>query len=149
MGEIFACPQNEEHQALLAKYAFLAAKPQVVVENYEHVIDQGLPSKLLVLTNDGHAIATAARQRFSNNEFNIILGSPDPFFVEFLRPDASKGAGLVELCKHLGVAMEDVVAFGDGENDKEMLRFAGRGVAMKNAKQPAKDAANEVMEVIK
>ena len=117
------------------------------MENYDEVIEQGLPSKMLVLSSNGPAVAASARERFPNNEFNIILGSPEPFFVEFLRPDASKGAGLVELCKHLEIPMNEVVAFGDGDNDKEMLQFAGRGVAMKNAKQAAKSAADEVMEV--
>jgi hydroxymethylpyrimidine pyrophosphatase-like HAD family hydrolase len=39
-----------------------------------------------------------------------------------------------------------VVSFGDGENDEEFLRYAGLGIAMKNARPLAKSAANLVLE---
>ncbi len=51
------------------------------------------------------------------------------------------------MCAHLGVDLAQVVAFGDGENDTEMLQYAGIGVAMQNAKQQAKEAADIVLEV--
>jgi len=44
----------------------------------------------------------------------------------------------------IGVPLDNVVAFGDGDNDIEFLRMAGRGIAMKNARDVAKSAANEV-----
>jgi Cof subfamily protein (haloacid dehalogenase superfamily) len=44
-----------------------------------------------------------------------------------------KGNGLAWLCAHLQVDAADVVAFGDELNDHEMLRFAGRGIAVANA----------------
>jgi hydroxymethylpyrimidine pyrophosphatase-like HAD family hydrolase len=59
----------------------------------------------------------------------------------------TKGHGLLLLCEKLGVDVGEVIAFGDGENDKEMLEFAGHGCAVYNAKEAAKLAANEVLEV--
>jgi hypothetical protein len=53
--------------------------------------------------------------------------------IEVFAPGVSKGAGLAALCADLGVAREDVVAVGDHRNDVEMLRWAGRGVAVANA----------------
>jgi HAD superfamily hydrolase (TIGR01484 family) len=42
----------------------------------------------------------------------------------------SKASGLTYLCERLGIAAADVLAVGDGNNDVEMVKWAGRGVAM-------------------
>jgi hydroxymethylpyrimidine pyrophosphatase-like HAD family hydrolase len=60
----------------------------------------------------------------------------------------SKGSSLQRLCsEHLNVELKNVAAFGDGDNDKEMLECAGIGFAMKNAGEMAKNSANVVIEV--
>lgn len=55
-----------------------------------------------------------------------------------------KATGLREVCARLGVASADVLALGDGRNDIEMLRWAGRGVAIGDAPDEVKDAADAV-----
>ena len=59
---------------------------------------------------------------------------------------ANKGYGVEFLCDFLGVPIENAVAIGDEENDISMIRNAGVGVAMKNAVQSVKDAADYVTE---
>lgn len=54
-------------------------------------------------------------------------------FLEALPRWATKGSTLQGLCQRLGFERDQVVAFGDGENDVEMLAWAGHGVAMANA----------------
>jgi hydroxymethylpyrimidine pyrophosphatase-like HAD family hydrolase len=56
----------------------------------------------------------------------------------------SKATGLAKVAERLGVQREDVLAIGDGTNDVEMLRWAGRGVAMGNAAVEAIEAADDV-----
>ena len=67
-----------------------------------------------------------------------------PGSVELTPPGVHKGSGIAHLCERLGVDRRDVVAFGDGLNDHEMLRWAGRGVAMGNADPATKAVADEV-----
>jgi Cof subfamily protein (haloacid dehalogenase superfamily) len=67
-----------------------------------------------------------------------------PGSVELTAPGVHKGRGLVELSERLGVARDQVVAFGDGLNDREMLVWAGLGVAMGNADPATKAVADEV-----
>lgn len=55
-----------------------------------------------------------------------------------------KGDGLFHLAEHLKVPREKIMAFGDGENDIAMLKFAGMGVAMANASEDVKRAADAV-----
>jgi hydroxymethylpyrimidine pyrophosphatase-like HAD family hydrolase len=56
----------------------------------------------------------------------------------------NKAVALQVLVEHLGVTAADVVAFGDGGNDIEMLQWAGTGVAMGNARPQVQAAANHV-----
>ncbi|MDO5682585.1 MAG: HAD family hydrolase [Propionibacteriaceae bacterium] len=55
-----------------------------------------------------------------------------------------KATGLGEVCARLGVDRRDVLALGDGRNDIEMLRWAGRGVAIGDAPDEVKAAADAV-----
>src|SRR5947209_352928 len=64
--------------------------------------------------------------------------------VEFLHPEVSKGNALKVIAEDLGIAAEEVVAIGDNHNDIGMLRFAGLGVAMGNALDEVKEAADFV-----
>ncbi len=50
----------------------------------------------------------------------------------------SKGMGVTEMCKYLNISLEDTIAFGDSDNDIEMLNVVRNGIFMKNAKQDLK-----------
>ena len=76
-----------------------------------------------------------------NGFFATHSGAP---FLEILAPGVHKAWGLARLCGLLGVERSEVLAFGDATNDAELLRWAGRGVAMANAEPEALEAANEV-----
>jgi HAD superfamily hydrolase (TIGR01484 family) len=56
----------------------------------------------------------------------------------------SKASGLEYVARELGVDASDVLAIGDGRNDVEMLRWAGRGVAMGQAVEEVREAADDV-----
>lgn len=58
----------------------------------------------------------------------------------------NKGIGLLKLGELLGIKREEIMACGDGMNDLEMIREAGLGVAMANAVQEVKDAADFVTD---
>ena len=65
-----------------------------------------------------------------------------PFFLEFMNPAVDKGKSLVTLAAHLGISMEQVIAVGDSYNDISMIEAAGLGVAMGNAVEAVKQAAD-------
>lgn len=64
--------------------------------------------------------------------------------LEFYSPGASKKGGLEFFCTWLGIDPEEAVAFGDAENDREMMGYAGRCVAVGNAIEPLKEMADFV-----
>lgn len=70
-----------------------------------------------------------------------VSGAP---FAEVLPPGVNKAVGLAQLCAHLGIGADEVLAFGDAPNDVEMLQWAGRGVAMGNAEESVRAVADDV-----
>lgn len=68
----------------------------------------------------------------------------DDNFLEFIPHQRSKGAALSWLSECAGIRPEEVVAFGDAENDLLMLKNAGLGVAMGNAAPELKAQADFV-----
>lgn len=67
-------------------------------------------------------------------------------YVEFNAPGINKGSGLLELARMLDVAPEETMAIGDNSNDVAMIAAAGLGVAVANATDEAKAAADYVCE---
>jgi Cof subfamily protein (haloacid dehalogenase superfamily) len=64
--------------------------------------------------------------------------------IDLIVPGCHKASGLQRLADRWGIAPEECVAFGDGGNDIEMLRWAGIGYAMENASDEVKAAADRV-----
>lgn len=64
--------------------------------------------------------------------------------VDILSADGGKVAGIEAFLRHSGLRREEAMAFGDGDNDAEMLSFVGTGVAMGNARESAKRSADYV-----
>lgn len=64
--------------------------------------------------------------------------------VDIIALGGGKVSGIQRYLAHYGIAREEIIAFGDGENDLDMLRYAGIGVAMGNAVEPVKAAADYI-----
>ena len=61
-------------------------------------------------------------------------------------PDGGKVYGIKKFCEREGLDQADVIAFGDGDNDIGMIRFAGLGVAMGNAPANVRAEADYVTD---
>ncbi len=66
------------------------------------------------------------------------------YFLEGLSLGANKGSALAWLAERLGVARQETMAIGDSGNDREMIAWAGLGVAMGNASAEVKAVADHV-----
>lgn len=98
----------------------------------------------LDVTNPARMNALRARLEQAFGERVQVLQPGLAIMVEVLPPGASKGAALGALLQDMEIAPEAVLACGDGENDIEMLELAGIGVAMGNANQAVRAAADFV-----
>jgi Cof subfamily protein (haloacid dehalogenase superfamily) len=91
------------------------------------------PPTKLVVVDDPEVLdrfELRAKEHFGDR---LYISKSLPYFLEFASALVTKGAGLEFLAEHLGFTREQTVAFGDGENDVELLEWAGYGVAVANA----------------
>ena len=81
-------------------------------------------------------------QRFPD----LIVSSAVVNNVEINDKNAHKGNAIRQLAQHLGLAMSQVLAFGDGSNDITMLQEAGIGVCMENGLDSVKAVADYITD---
>lgn len=117
---------------------------------------------------DGEMIICDLEEMISDHVSRVIIRDPDSTSEDFvnlarqlglhgtnyfigwtawldLAPEGvSKASGLEWVCRDLGVDAADVLAIGDGRNDIEMLTWVGRGVAMGQAPEVVRFAADHV-----
>ncbi|AIQ43224.1 Cof-type HAD-IIB family hydrolase [Paenibacillus sp. FSL R5-0912] len=72
------------------------------------------------------------------------LTNSSPRNIEINPLGINKASGIREVCRLLGIGMEEVAACGDSLNDLKMLRSVGLGIAMGNAQEAVKQAAKAV-----
>ena len=95
------------------------------------------PTKLVVV--DDPATLDGLRPRLvARFDRRLFIAKSLPFFLELASPDVSKGSGMAFLAEHSGFDARHTVAFGDGENDLELLDWAGYAVAVENAHDAVK-----------
>ncbi len=70
----------------------------------------------------------------------------NPYGVDVIAAGNSKAKGIRQMISHYNICREEIIAFGDGENDMEMLEYAGIGVAMGNADPEVKEIADYVTD---
>ena len=90
------------------------------------------PTKL-VAVGDPDALEELEAELKPRFEGRLFISKSLPFFLEFAHPDVSKASGLEFVAGRLGFGPRETVACGDGENDRELLDWAGFGVAVANA----------------
>jgi len=75
---------------------------------------------------------------------DYALSSSLPFNYTIGVTGVSKYVAIKQICETMKIEMSSVMAFGDGDNDLDMIRFSGIGVAMANASSSLKEAADFV-----
>ena len=101
---------------------------------------QGSMIKMLAIASPEKIDAAQARLRAAFPE-GVSFMKSKPHYLEIISQGVDKGAALRALCAELGVAKDEVMAFGDGQNDAPLLAAAGWGVAVENAAPDCKAAA--------
>jgi Cof subfamily protein (haloacid dehalogenase superfamily) len=101
------------------------------------------PTKLVVI-DDPEVLDGLKQRMIARFDGRLYISKSLPYFLEFASPDVTKAAGLDFVAERVGFTRERTVAFGDGENDIELVEWAGYGVAVANAHKQVKEAADFV-----
>jgi Cof subfamily protein (haloacid dehalogenase superfamily) len=100
------------------------------------------PIKVTIVdTPDDIEVWLAEAEKAFSDRFFVTRSLPH--YVEIGAAEGMKSAALNFLCEKWGIPAKNVAAFGDGENDIDMLRFAGLGVAVGGMTDAVREAADE------
>ncbi|WP_054634948.1 Cof-type HAD-IIB family hydrolase [Thalassobacillus sp. C254] len=113
--------------------------------NLKHILDKD-PTSLLVYPKekeDAEHLQSLLGNKHAKGVHQRSWGAPF-HMLEIIKTGNNKAAGLELVTEYCNVSMENVIAFGDEDNDLEMIEEAGIGVAMGNAISDLKNIANEV-----
>jgi Cof subfamily protein (haloacid dehalogenase superfamily) len=100
------------------------------------------PPTKLVLVGEPEALDAVEARAKAAFEGRLYVSKSLPYFLEFAADGVTKGAGLDFLATRMGFTREETVAFGDGENDVELVEWAGYGIAVENAHERVKAVAD-------
>lgn len=136
--------QHDDAQYIRNKFHIPAYMEVALTDNAEQMVRTRREGaeKIFVRTDD--VVQREEIRRQILERYPVFCSSSSAHNLEFGVPGCSKGTSLRWLCSHLGVDRSEVMAFGDGENDREMLEFAGCGVAVANAQPVCQEVADEV-----
>lgn len=132
--------EDEYMQKHAQMFQHTTQKPDTLIETY--------------LPKDIHAIACCVLFKNVDDLYQAYEALKDDFTMsvyetglirmDVYRKGFTKGTAVKYMYEKLGVSKENTYAFGDGENDMEMLKLVGHGVAMGNAVESLKDVADEI-----
>lgn len=144
------CEGNENHNAINIQGELLESSRR---HGFEFVDCTGNIDKLCERPTFKFLFRTEAKyekmvrerflEKFSEN-YQII--STFPGTVEVLHAGIDKGSGLQKYCSWKGIDMQNVIAFGDNENDDTMLKDSGWGVCLKDGSEGTKKCADALTD---
>ena len=121
-------------------------EPEIVdmdrlVQNWEE--DGVGPNKLLIVA-DAETVCRIEREMEAMNLPEVDMARSAENYLEIFPKGVTKGEALAAVCEKLHIPLEETIAFGDQELDIPMIRKAGLGIAMGNAIDEVKEAADAV-----
>ena len=125
-------------------YANLAGIEPVIMEDLIYKAKSQETFKILSVTEDYGLLLEMELELkgMYGRELNITRSKP--FFLETMNSLANKGDALQVVARHYNIERKEVLAIGDSYNDLQMIEWAGIGVAMGNARDTVKEAADYV-----
>ena len=118
------------------------------------LIGAGVPrmvaAKKFVLKYKEYSIQNQSMQlvKYLDNPESVVSTAGDPiyYFMDIIKPNIDKGAGVKAVIKYLGYKLEDTIAIGNGMNDVPMFKVVGMPVAVDNAFDEIKAHTKKVIE---
>lgn len=98
----------------------------------------------LAFLNEYHDLISVKDNHLQEISEHLNLVFSTPFCLELFRKDASKGESLKEIANLYNIDRDSILAMGDGENDIDMLKFAGLGVSPANCMPTVIRYADEI-----
>jgi Cof subfamily protein (haloacid dehalogenase superfamily) len=125
-------------------YESLSGIKAEIVDDLVPIAGSGDAMKIMAVTEDKKHLLTMERELKDRYGETLNITRSKPFFLEVMAREANKADALRVVAAHYHIDRNEVMAIGDSYNDIEMLEWAGVGVAMGNAWEVVKEAADHV-----
>ncbi len=126
------------------EYILLEARinglPVITVYDFEEFINY--PVNKCLITAPGMLAAGYEKELYERYKDTLSIYRSEEFFLEAMPKNVDKAQSLDSILDKIGVKRENTVCCGDGFNDICMIKYAGVGVAMSNAKEEVRNAAD-------
>ena len=138
-------PQNERfliHQKFNQTVAKDEEIPMRIVDDLNEYVKEHIIYKIVVSHNDTNYLDKVAEVVKKETDADAIRSGKKVLAVKAM--GVSKAEAIKKLAQKLGILIKDIIAFGDEVNDIEMLTLVGLGIAMENADDVVKEAADQI-----
>ncbi|WP_409294764.1 Cof-type HAD-IIB family hydrolase [Peribacillus sp. SCS-26] len=123
---------------------FNMGKPRITTGDLRNFLEEP-PTSMLIHTEEAYVHAIRDHLQEVHAEVIEHRRWADPFHViEIVKKGLNKAVGIQRVAEYLNIPRERIIAFGDEDNDLEMIEYAGCGVAMGNGIGGLKGIANEI-----
>jgi Cof subfamily protein (haloacid dehalogenase superfamily) len=145
-GVAMSYEKDRRHLANMRQWGTTLPEPVrprlALVDSFDWLIDEAeIIWKFLIASDDPAALDTFMRVVRARG-FECVRSSRDR--IDIARPGNSKGRRLAEFIAQRNILPREVMAFGDQDNDKDMLELVGFGVAMGNSRPEVRASADYV-----
>lgn len=135
---------NLEHFHLTVYKDLLNSVATKVDNVFEYYKEKGQPVGKINIYHPTPEAREATKKILS--KYDLVFNYAEGNSLEVSPANVTKGTGLIWLCNHLGFGIEKAIAVGDADNDMDAIKTAGLGVAMANAIDKVKEAADVMVD---
>ena len=126
--------------AYMLKEKEICKVPILEVESFKDYVK--FPVNKCLLTAEGSYLAKVEERLRKKFHKLLSVYRSEPYFLEIVPQGIDKAHSLSKLLASLGMTAKDMICCGDGFNDISMIEYAGLGIAMENAQEAVKNAAD-------
>lgn len=119
-----------------------AAQQPTVVADFAGLTDR--IDKIVAVSDEEPRLAELERRTQAALGGRATVARSQRYYLDVTAPKANKGHGVTALAAALGVPLEQTAVIGDGQNDVFMFKVAGLSIAVDNASDEVKKAADHV-----
>lgn len=117
-----------------------------VGKSFEEIIEYYGNDIFKLVVNDEDSCRLKGLRKAIEDRFDVTVVSSWNDNIEVMSPGVSKGNSIRKLARHYGLEGQQVMCFGDNQNDISMIEYAGMGIAMGNATEELKRRADYITD---
>lgn len=123
---------------------------KIIIQPFQETVkyweQQNTGVNKILIAGDKNLVLDIEQRLLAVHAGKLNIYKSQPSYLEVMQIDASKKKAIEFLMNKYGILQEEIIAIGDNFNDKEMIAFAAKGVAMGNAPHEIKEVADYVTD---